>query len=225
MLSVLLAGCGKKEAPSSAADAVAAAQSAPTAAPEPDPEPAPPAAPARPPSNVDLTVTVTFADGTTKSGHVFRLERSDDFYGEDVWSGETADIKLSADGGSEFKKLAWTEISSITIKPGAFPADVNCTYDSQYMPWMHECNIKVTATITDTSGKRWTADSGQKWKLVFDDDTAVEFWLKKHYAREQDTKEPSLEEEMTQNPDLFVKLNQRLKEDIRAGLVVSIKVQ
>lgn len=221
MLAVLLIGCGKKDPPTSTADAVAEAAPEPAPAPEPPPPPEPPPGPV---SNVNLNVTITYADGSSKSGNVVRIERGEDFYAEEGWLDDAGAIKISAEGSSEYKKLAWTDIKSITIKPGSIPSDVSCSYSSSYMPWMYECAIKNRPTMTDSGGKQWAADTGHKWRFTFADDSEVEFWLKKHYARVQDDTEPSLDTEMVERPELYRTLNQQLAAEVRSSMVVSIRI-
>lgn len=222
VLALLMSACGKKEAPASAADAVAAATPEPAPEPEPEPEPPPPAGPVH---NVDLNVTLTYADGSAKSGNVVRIERSSDFFGEEGWLDEESKLKVNAEGSNEYKKLAWDQIRTITIRPGSIPRDVNCTYSSNYVPWMYECNLKNTPTMTDAEGKQWLADSGQMWRFTFADGEEVEFWLKKHYARIQDDQEPSLDREMTERPELYATLNQQLAAEVRSKMVVSVRVE
>jgi len=219
ILSMWMWGCGGKNAP---APAVETAMTEP--APEPEPEPEPGAPPPKQ-NNADFTVSITFSNGTTKSGRVIRIERSVDHYGEDGWSMSPTDLKISADGGTEYKKLTWKEVRSIPVRAGSIPADVNCFYLSDYTPWMYECNLKTPATMTDTSGKRWTVDSPHKWRLTFDNDEEVEFWLKKHHARQQDQTEVDLDTVNPENTDLYVQLQQQLRATAKSDLVLAIKVQ
>jgi len=223
ILSLMLIGCGPKDAPVEAPAAVTeAAPASVEAAPDPEPEvyEAPPKA-----TNADLTVTITHADGTTQSGHVTLIERSSDWYADDGWSTEEGDLKISADGGSTYKKLTWSEVSSITIKPGSIRKDIDCYYDSNFSPWMYDCTLATTATLIDTTGKRWTVDNRHKWRLTFDDDSEVEFWLKKHPAREQDGEIVDLDTVNPENYALYTKLQQRLKDEAKGELVVAIKVR
>lgn len=225
MLALLVSACGKKDAPNSVAEAVTETVPVEAAAPEPAPEPEPPPPPPGPVANVDLTVTLTFADGSSHSGNVIRIERANDLYGEEGWSGEAANIKINAESDTAYQKITWDTVSSITIRPGAIPRDVSCTYSSSYMPWMYECAISNTPTMTDTDGNTWKADTGQKWRFIFADETEYEFWLKKHYVRIQDDTEPSLDTEMVERPELYTALNQQLAEAVRGPMVVSIRVE
>ncbi|MEL6349905.1 MAG: hypothetical protein AAFV53_42780 [Myxococcota bacterium] len=222
-ISFLLVACGGSKAPP--APAVAAADVAPEPEPAalPEPEPAPEPEPL--PNNVNFRVTLTYADGSSKSGQVVRLERSEDFYGEEGWSLDPGDIKINADGGNEYKKIPWSDLRNITVKAGAIPGDVNCFYSSEYNPWMYECTLKTTATMTDSAGKRWTVDSAHKWRLTFDDETAAEFWLKKHHARQQDDKEIGLSEDSAENFNLYTSLQGQLREAVQGDLVVAIRVE
>ncbi|MFT5683822.1 MAG: hypothetical protein ACI8RZ_004754 [Myxococcota bacterium] len=221
ILTALLVACGPKKAPEAPAQPAVVAPVAEAPAPEPVPEPEP--APA--PNNADLQVTLTFADGTSKSGQVVRIERSEDFFADAGWTTADEDLRISADGGNEYKKLTWQEVSNITIKPGNIPADVDCLYDSDFSPWMYDCTLKTTGTLTDTSGNRWTVDNRHKWRMTFSDDTNVEFWLKKHAAREQDSGVVDLDTVNPENRDLYVQLQQQLRTDAKGSLVVSVRVQ
>ena len=55
--------------------------------------------------------------------------------------------------------------------------------------------------------------------------TEVEFWLKKHSARQQDDAVVDLDTVDPENRDLYVRLQQQLREDVKGELVVSIRVQ
>jgi hypothetical protein len=222
ILALMLSACGNKAAPASNADAAAEAAPEPEPVPEPMPEPAPPAGPV---SNVDFNVTITYADGSSKNGNVIRIERASDLYGEESWLGDEGKIKVNAEGNNTYKKLPWDQIQTITIKPGTIPRDVSCTYSSSYMPWMYECSIRNTPTMSDREGNQWLADTGQKWRFFFVDGAEVEFWLKNHYARVQDDTEPSLDTEMMERPELYAGLNTQLAEEVRSSMVVSIRLE
>ena len=219
MLALMLSACGKKTAPASSVDAAAVA---PLPEPEPEPEPAPPAGPV---SNVSFNVTITYADGSSTSGSVIRIERASDLYGEEGWLDDEGKIKVNAEGNNTYKKLPWDQIQTITIKPGTIPRDVSCTYSSSYVPWMYECSIKNTPTMTDRDGNQWLADTGQKWRFFFADGTEVEFWLKNHYARIQDDTEPSLDADIMERPELYAGLNTQLAEEVRSSMVVSVRLE
>ncbi len=219
----MLSACGPKKAPKVPVAAVPAtpATAAP-AAPEPPPEPAAPAEI----RNADFTVAITRANGTNVNGHVKRIERSANFLGDDEWSTETADLKLAAEGPGTYVKLTWNDVKSIAVKPSPATVDnMSCTYSSDYNPWMYECTIKTPSTVNTKDGKSLTVDSGHKWKFVLDDDTEIEFWLKKHIAWEQDSEEVTLSTTNPENPALYGKLQQRLKAEAKGDLVVKIEIQ
>lgn len=222
LVLVALGGCGEKKPP---AAPVVAETPAPPPAPEPAPEPEPPAPPPEI-RNADFNVTVTRANGTTVSGHVKRVERSENFLGDAEWLTDASDLKMAAEGPGTYAKLAWTDIAAISVKPeSASVNNMSCTYSSDYNPWMYECTLKVPSTVTTKDGKSLTVDSGHKWKLVLDDDTEVEFWLKKHRAWEQDSESVTLSTTNPENYDLYGKLQQRLKSEVNGDLVVKIQVQ
>ena len=218
--ALLLIACGPKKAPESpVAPAPETTEAPPAPEPEPEPEPVVIA------NNADLQVTITYASGTTKSGHVVRVERSQDWYGDTGWTMQQDDLRISADGGSEYKKLTWQEVGNISVKAGSIPGDVDCFYDSDFSPWMYDCTIAATGTLTDTSGKRWTVDNRHKWRLTFDDDTEAEFWLKKHSARQQDDAVVDLDTTNPENYELYTRLQQQLRSDLAENMVMSIRVQ
>jgi len=199
---------------------------APTAEPEPEPEAEPvDAGPPPKPNNADLNVTITFADRTRKSGHVIRVERAIDWYGEDGWSMDTSDLTIAAESSTAYEKLSWEDVRSVSVQAGSIPGDVNCFYDSNWSPWMYECTLTTTSTLTDTSGGRWTVDNRHKWRLTFEDGTEVEFWLKKHCARQQDAEVVDLHSGNPENYALYTTLQDQIRADARGGMVVSVRVQ
>lgn len=223
-LILLLVACGPKNPPETAATTAPAPVEA---APAPEPEPEPEAPPEPPPevNNADLNITVTQASGTAKAGHVKRIERSTDWFGEEGWSTEEKDLKISLEKGNSAKDATWKDIKSIAITPGAI-TDVDCVYDGNYSPWMYDCTIKTNASVTlkdGTSG--WTVVNRHKWRLTYDDGSQVEFWLYKHPAREQDDKVVDLETTNPENFDLYTKLQTRLKSEIKTTLVTKVTVQ
>jgi hypothetical protein len=224
VLSALLVACGPKSvSPEAPAEPAEPAAEAP--APEPEPEPEPEPVVETTPNNADLQITITYANGTAKNGRVVRIERSEDYYADKGWTMADEDLRISAETSSEYKKLTWQEVGNISVKPGTIPADVDCLYDSDFSPWMYDCTLKTTGALTDTSGKRWTVDSRHKWRMTFEDDSEVEFWLKKHSARQQDDAVVDLDTVEPENRSLYVRLQQQLRDDVKGELVVSIRVQ
>lgn len=217
--TLLLAACGEKKAPEVAAAPPPPVEVAPAPAPEPEP-----AAPVDV-KNADLNVVITMADGSTKAGHVKRVERSADFFGDDAWSTEKKDLVIAAEGNGAYQKLPWTDVKLITVKPGVVPTDVDCVYDSNFTPWMYDCTLNTVATLTGADGKKWTVDNRNKWRFTFDDDSSVEFWLKKHPAREQDTAVVELETTNPENLELYKKLQARLKLEVKSTLVVKVEIK
>lgn len=220
-LILLLVACGPKKTPEPAAEAPAPAPVVePT--PEPEPEPEPPADVV----NADLNVTVATAGGTTQSGHVKRIERSTDWFGEEGWTTEEGDLKLSLEKGNEAREVTWAEVKSVSVVPGKIPADVDCVYDSNFSPWMYDCTVKTTATVALKDGSTgWTVANRHKWRLTFDDGSQSEFWLYKHPAREQDEKVVDLETTNPENTDLYVKLQERLRNEAKTTMVTKVTIQ
>jgi hypothetical protein len=224
LLSLMVA-CGPKKAPEvPAAAAVAAPVVAPVAAAEPEPEPEPEPVPVEV-INADLSMKVTRADGSVVDGHVKRIERSDDWYGEEGWTTDKAKLNFSGEGTSEYRKITWAEVKVVTIKPGGVPADVDCVYDGDFTPWLYDCTLKIPTRVSTKDGKSYTVDSRQKWRFVFDDGAEVEFWMKKHPAREQDTNRVDLDTLNPENYDLYSKLQQRLRTERTGSMVVKVEVR
>ena len=221
ILTFALSACGPKDAPPTpAAEAAPPAEEA-AAAPEPVAEEPPPPPPEI--LNADFTVTLKAADGTSTTGHVKRVERGENTYGEG-WTTEEKDLKFYVEGNGEYKKITWAEVKRVSISvPNA--KDFDCLYSSEYSPWMYECSVKLKSTVTTKDGKSYVADSGHKWKFVTDDDTEHSFWLKKHYARKQDEKVVDLEVSDPQNYALYGELQAQLRTEMKGNLTKSISIQ
>lgn len=219
--------CGEKTPPEAAAAASPEAAPAPApeaAAAEPEPEvaPEPEAAPA-PTTNVDLQVTVTLNDGGRKAGHVSRIERSTDWYGEEDWTTDLGDVKLQLEGNGTEYKSPWPEIKKITVAIGKVSESSDCTYDSNYTPWMYDCTLRNKGTAVTADGRSWDITDRHKWRLTFDSGESVEFWLYKHPAREQDAETVGLDS-TGENYDLYITLQDRLREEVKTmvtGVTVS----
>lgn len=184
-------------------------------APEPELEP-------RKPDNADLNVTITFADGTTRSGHVRRTEVSKDWYGEKEWADSGSRLAIPMEAGGTEEEHPWTNIASISIKPGSVSSDTNCTIESDYTPWMYTCELKTTSTARTKDGRRFTVADRHKWRFFFDDDTELEFWLNKIPARMQD--EGDMGRENPENYAIYGELQAQLRNDIRT-MVKTIRVE
>ena len=223
LIFLMLAACGPKEAPPVAAAAVA--EPAPAPPPAPEPEPVVDAAPAPAVSNADLMVTLTRANGSTVSGKVRRIERSEDWFGEEGWNDEKSGLKIDAETSSAMKQVLWTDVASVSIKPGAIPADVDCVYDSNWSPWMYDCTLKTAGTLTLKDGSKWTVSNRHKWRFTFDSGDVVEFWLNKHPAREQDDSVVDLNTANPENFDLYTKLQHRLRDEAKTTIVVKVDVK
>ena len=188
-----------------------------------------PSAPAPPPAdshahNLSLSVSITKADGSTVTKHVKGVERATDFHGDAGWSTEPKDLKITVDTGKAEKTVAWTDVKSISVVPGKMPDDVDCTYSSDFSPFMYECSIRTTSTIVLKDGTKGSIDTRNKWRFTFDDDTDLEFYLLKYTVREQD--EPTAGgEDATENMGMYTKLQQKLREDLKTSVVKGVTVQ
>jgi hypothetical protein len=212
MLVGLAISCGDKKPPEAAAEP---AEPAPVVEvePEPEPEPEPPPPPPPPASNADFNVTVTLADGSSQSGHVKRVERSSDWFAETGWEDGDYKTKIELEGNGTLIEAPWSDIKSITVRPGSVPGDVDCTYSSEYSPWMYTCELRTPSTAVTTDGKKWTVTTRHKWRFTLDDGTEIEFWLNKHPARAQDERVVTIDDPIGENYDMYKTLQQQLRDE------------
>ncbi len=203
---------------------------APAPSPAPAPEPAPAPAEVPPPpmgthaNNMSLNVTITRADGSSKSMHVKGVERATDFYGDQGWTTDAAELKIPVALAKGEKMAAWTEVKSISIVPGKMPDDVDCTYSSDFNPFMYECSIRTTTTIVLKDGTKGAVDIRNKWRFTLDDNTEVEFYLLKHTQRMQ-SEAAAGGGDQEEDMGMYTKLQQALREDLKSTLVKGITVQ
>ncbi len=225
LLFIFSLACGEKNPPETLAEPEPGAAPEVVAEPEPEPEPVPPPPPPPPEPNADLNVTFTFADGSTKSGHVKRIERGSDWYAEMGWEDSEAKTTVELEGHGTLRDAAWSEIKAVSSNVGKVPDDVDCTYSSDFTPWMYTCELRTPTKVTARDGKSWTANTRHKWRFTYDDDSTVEFYLVKYPVRMQDTEQVSLEDEMGENYDLYSQLQDQLRLDVEDDtLVKSIKI-
>jgi len=219
-----LAGCGKKAPPVPAAQPEPAPAAVAAADPEPEPEPeAAPAPSAGPSTNVDLQITLTRADGARHAGHVRLVERSTDWYGEEDWTSAASDVRLQVEGAGGESKAAWKDLRKLTVTIAKVSEASDCSYDSNYTPWMYDCTLRNLGQAVTTDGKTWTITDRYKWRLTFDDGSSEEFWLSKHPARQQDETAVGLDS-VGENYDLYIGLQDRLREEAKT-MVTGITVQ
>lgn len=219
----LTLGCGKKAPPASAVEPQAApVVVTPEPASEPEPEAAP-AAPAKPSENVSLRVTLTRADGSTHAGRVRLVERSTDWYAEQDWSADAGDIRLQLEGAGGETRVPWTDLKKVTVTLAKVSEASDCSYDSNYSPWMYDCTLRNKGTATVADGKSWEITDRFKWRLTWEDGSSEEFWLFKHPARQQDEATVGLDSE-GENYDLYTALQDRLREELKT-MVTGIVIQ
>lgn len=210
MLLSLVFACGEKKSEVEVAAPVAPVEEAPIVEePAPVEEPMPVEDP-KPEPNADFNTTLTFSDGTTKSGHVIRVERSSDLYGMKDWHDSESRLTIFVESGSTAKDLAWTEVRSVSVSPRS--GDINCVYESDWSPWLYICTNKTNTSVVDAEGKKWGVDAKNKWRFYFDDDTEAEFWIQNIRALQQDTVEIQLGMDAYENPELYAQLRNEVKE-------------
>lgn len=220
---VLLAGCGPKAPPVAAPEApeAPAAPEAPEAVVEPTPEPAPEPEPAAP--NADFRATLTFGDGRVVSGRVMRVERGEDWYAENGWTDTEMKLTVTLEGNGTEIEANWADISTLDLDYGSSRSDIDCTYDSAFVPWMYMCVLRTTSKVKTDDGKSWAANGRHKWRFTFDGGTTAEFYVYKLPAREQDSRSPEPGVEMPENAELYASLQQSVLETAK-GSLQSIKI-
>lgn len=223
LFALLFTACGPKAPPKVAeVPAVTAPAAAPvveTAVPEPEPEPV------KPESNTSFKVKLTSADGTVKEGKVYRIERGD-FNGMKTWKDKAHHIKVEIEAGSTAREVPWTELQSVTIKTLKIPKDVDCTYESDFSPWLYVCAVKSISKATTKDGKKWTIESKHRWRLYFEgEDEPVNLWLRKPRALQQDSEVVSLTSGSGENQKMYSQLQQRLREQSTSSMIVKIEIQ
>lgn len=218
---LVVAACGNKKPPEPAVDPPAAAP-APAPAPPAPPAPEEPVAVAPPPpqENTSLSVTVKTAGGSTMDGRLKRIERSTDWWGEEDWSADTKDLSFTAESNGAERSLRWDDVRTLAIKAGGVPDQVDCTYSSEYQPWMYTCELRLEVIASTKDGQALKVTDRHKWRFVFQDGQEVEFWIAKHPARLQDEGERDDE-----NYEMYFKLQDELKQVRTGSLVTSIVVK
>jgi hypothetical protein len=199
----------------------------PVAEPAPAPAPEAPAEAAPPPEaprlkNVSMNVTLTMADGSSKSMAVTGLERADGFHADRGWLSDAGDLKITLEAGKSEKEVTWADIKSISITPGKMPDDVDCSYNSDFNPFMYECSLRTTTVATLKDGSKGTVITRHKWRLSTDEAGSAEFYLYKHTERMQG---PETDGDQFEDPGMYTKLQEALRETLKTSLVKSVTIQ
>ncbi len=219
-------GGGKKKGE----DAPAAASEVPAAATPAAPAPVEPAPPAEPPppafvKNANVILTITYADGTSKAGKVTGIERTVDFYGDEGWTEDAGKLKLTIEAAGSEKQVAWESVKTLTVVPGKIPDDVDCTYSSDFNPWMYECTLRTTVNAVMKDGSKGTLGNRHRWRFSYEDGAKVELSLYKYTVREPDDRNLQFGDDAGENFPLYSKLQEKLRGDLKTVLVKSISVQ
>ena len=212
-----------KKKPEPAAEPAPAPEPAPVEV-APPPPPEPPPAPASV-SNSSFNTTITFADGTSKAGHVKGVERTVDYSGDDGWTAETSKLKLSIEANDTEKAASWADVKTIVVTPGAsMTDDVDCSYSSETTPWMYDCTLRTTSTATLKDGSKGAVSNRHHWRFTFDDGSTLEFQVFKYQVREQDSRTVEFGDESSENLALYTKLQDQIRRDVKTKIVKSITV-
>ncbi|MCA9493119.1 MAG: hypothetical protein KC621_24480 [Myxococcales bacterium] len=191
----LLVACGKK-APVEAPKPEPAPAPAPVAAPMPAPAPEPEvvAQVERPPAerahNADFMVAITYADGSGSKGHVVRVERSEDWFGES-WTDAKAKLTVDLEADDGATSVEWSQMRTINVSYLG-KEDIDCAMDSSFTPVMYQCTLRTDTSVKTADGKAWKAADRHKWRLILESGDVLEFWIYKLPARAQEEAVPEL---------------------------------
>jgi hypothetical protein len=133
-------------------------------------------------------------------------------------------MRLSVEAGGTERDVPWKDVRSITIVPGKMPEEVDCNYNSDFTPWMYDCTIRTTSTVTLKDGSKGTVTNRHHWRFTFEDGATVELEVYKYSVREQDQRTVEFGDEATENYALYTKLQDRLRTDIKTKMVKTISV-
>ena len=180
------------------------------------------------PSNVNFQAVVTFADGTTKEGHVIRLERSETFEGTDdrTWFEDEKKLRVELSNSSGgWQQTFWKDILEINISVPRF--NPTCLYSSDWMPWLYSCSVTTKSTAKTKDGQVWSVDTKYKYKMYFETEDPqnpeeIAFWINTHRSIKQDEKVVSLGDPNPENHNLYLQLQKQLQSEISTTMVTKI---
>ena len=224
LLAFFFLACGPKEPAKTTPEVVTpppAEKPAEPIIPEPVEEPPPPAIV----SNADLNVTLTFADGSTKSGHVIRIEKNKKYNGMGEWREKKSRLTMELTRGNDLKDVQFSDLSKITIKPSSTKkADSDCNFESDYDPRLYWCKQATISKAFLKDGTSWKLEDQYKWKFYFEDESTSEFWVNTHRVLEQESGSVSITDSDINN-DLIAKLQEQLATELSANMLVQIDIQ
>ena len=136
-----------------------------------------------PPHQHSQTMSISIHDVRRwfcKSGHVIRLERSENFEGTEdrVWfDDEKLRVELSTSAG-DWQQTYWKDIE-INVTASRF--NPNCVYSSDWIPWLYSCSVG-TKSGQDQDGKIWSMNTSINLKCILkrrpENPEVIAFWLK-----------------------------------------------
>ncbi len=198
------------------------------------------AAPTKVVKNTSFNATLTMADGSTRTGHVQGVERAVDAYAVEGFTEDarklTLDVEMpGAKGKTTERAVPWTDVKSLTIAPvlvasknpklGKQP-DMSCTFDTGVEPWMYECSMMTVSAVILKDGTKGNVTTRHPWRFTFDDGSTVTFAAFKHAVRAPGDREiaPGKDEEATPNKDIYSRLQQQIRDDVKTTLVKSVAI-
>jgi hypothetical protein len=191
---------------------------------EPDEEAPAPELEPRKPDNASLDLVLTYADNTSETVHVRRVERSRDWWGESEWLSEERYLSLTMEAGGAETEVPWEDVVSLNITPGNVRSDTDCTYDSDYRPWMYTCELRCRSRARSRSGISYDVVDRHKWRFILDDDREIEFWVSKQPARLQDDGNVASGMDHGENYAIYGELQAELRNRVRT-MIKSIGAQ
>jgi hypothetical protein len=196
-VATLLVACpkkGPKDSGDAQADAAAEAAPKPTPTPEPTPQPTPPPeAPERATMDMESrSATIEFRDGSTRSGMLTRVARSDRFGEKDFEDRTEVDIE----SGSQLLVIQLDQVKTMTSRSSKVEdTAINCDYDAAASPILIGCNVRTPMEIKLKEKHEhpdpYMVDDTYVWRFYFDGDaeTVVEQPLGAIYVKRATKKE------------------------------------
>ena len=225
LLSFFLLACGGKDPQPTTDPDVNTAPPVPEEKVEPEPVPEPEEVIPEEPmveSNIDLNLTLTMADGSTKKGKVIRVERNKKYNGLEEWLDKESKLSIDLIRGKEYKTVTFNDLTKITIKPeGKGLNDSDCNFESNYEPLMYFCKQPTISKAFLTDGTSWQIDNLYKWKFYFEDKSEMELWLSTHRVLEQEEFSGSIGDNSVNN-ELIAKLKQKMVDELNSTHIVRI---
>ena len=150
---------------------------------------------------------------------------SSDLYGDEGWTSEDSKLKLTVESGSSEKQVSWKDVKSLTVTPGKMPDEVDCTYSSDFTPWMYECTLRTTVSAVLKDGSKGNVTNRHKWRFSYEDGSQLEFSVFKYTVRAPDDRDIQFGDDVGENFALYTKLQDQLRTEMKTKIVKTVSVQ